>query len=667
MNKHPKALVMLFFTEMWERFSFYGMRALLILYLTKQLFEHILEPEKSNIAYGIYAAYGALVYATPFIGGLIADKFLGPKKAIVWGAILMAIGHFVMAIETEFWLYVALAFLILGNGFFKPNISSIVGELYDKGDIRRDGGFTIFYMGVNLGAFLSPLACGMLGELVGWEYGFGLAGLGMIAGLFIFQKNKDLLNVKEKLIITETGTEKHEVPANIGDPPHPDRLQKSLFFGINTETLIYAVSIISVGFIALLISNYEVMSYFLTPFAIAVILIIIIKAFVSEKVERERLFVILILLVFTTLFWAFFEQAGSSLTLFTYGNVDRSVFNFRVPTSLFQSVNPLFILILASPFTMLWLKLAEKKKEPNTPVKFGLGLLLLGLGFIVLGISPNFMQQTELLLNNETYRYIIIAATVPMTFLILSYMLQTMGELCLSPIGLSMVTRLASPKIVGMVLGAWFLSSAMAHHIGGVIAKTTSVKESSVDVMWKTIEDNYSKAIFYQDSIISPNKTEKPHDSIYQKEFSHTYKGLISNSLLKGFEVILIQGNTINSEEKGKSFNYAQILDSSFVAYEKLHISRIVKDSVAYKNLLTQAFKSGIDHMIEVGNIALNHAEKEGYIESNRESLSITSKHSLSNLLQFTGVFYTLGLIAVAASILLFLLAPGIKKMMHGA
>ena len=193
--EHPRGLMLLFFVEMWERFSFYGMRALLTLYLTLELFKNLQDPLKRSTAIGIYAAYGALVYATPFLGGLIADKFLGHKKSVIWGAILMALGHFVMAIESEFWLYIALAFLIMGNGFFKPNISSMIGGLYKDNDARRDGGFTIFYMGINLGAFLAPLVCGTIGELYGWHWGFGIAGIGMVLGLilFVFQK-KMLLN-----------------------------------------------------------------------------------------------------------------------------------------------------------------------------------------------------------------------------------------------------------------------------------------------------------------------------------------------------------------------------------------------------------------------------------------------------------------------------------------
>ncbi|MBK8808420.1 MAG: peptide MFS transporter [Bacteroidales bacterium] len=468
--EHPKGLMMLFFVEMWERFSFYGMRALLTLYLTLELFKNLQDPLKKSTAIGIYAAYGALVYATPFIGGLIADKFLGHKKSVILGAVLMAVGHFVMAIETQFWLYIALAFLIMGNGFFKPNISSMIGGLYKDNDSRRDGGFTIFYMGINLGAFLAPLICGTIGEIYGWKYGFGIAGIGMMLGLLIFMRGK-------KSIL------------NNGDVPNIQRLKKKILNIIPLEYFIYFLSVVAVGFFALLVRYYELMSYVLLPFSIAVIVILLVIAIRSNKQERERMFVILILLFFTTLFWAFFEQAGSSLTLFAKENVDRFLFSKEIPASLFQSVNPLFILVLAPLFSMIWISMAKIKKEPSTPLKFMIGVFLLGIGFLILAYSPYSITFTALNIGQDDSAVIIKAATVPMMFLVLSYLLQTMGELCLSPIGLSMVTKLASKKIVAMVMGAWFLSSALAHHLGGAIANLTSESEQKnpVELVYETL------------------------------------------------------------------------------------------------------------------------------------------------------------------------------------
>ncbi len=448
-TKQPKELYLLFFAEMWERFSFYGMRALLTLYLTKQLFENLGDEEAKSTAYGIYAAYGALVYSTPFIGGIIADKLLGFKKSVMLGAVLMAVGHFVMAVENELFLYIALAFLIIGNGFFKPNISSMVGGMYEENDPRRDGGFTIFYMGINLGAMLAPLICGYIGEEFGWFWGFGLAGIGMVLGLIVFGAGKGRLGEN-------------------GDPPDPDALKKPIA-GIPAEYFVYIASFLSVGLFALLVKNYQLMTYVLTPFTIGVIGIIFVTAIRSEKIVRERLFVVLVLLFFSTLFWAFFEQAGSSITLFTDSNVDRG----SLKASLFQAVNPAFIILLAPLFSLMWLKLNKAGFEPSVPMKFALGVALLGAGFLVMGYSGSLatvgtVQQVE---GTETVTN--AAAVVPVFILIAGYFLHTTGELCMSPIGLSMVTKLAPKKIVAMVMGAWFLSSAMAHHIAGIIALLT--------------------------------------------------------------------------------------------------------------------------------------------------------------------------------------------------
>ena len=462
-NKQPKELYMLFFAEMWERFSFYGMRALLTLYLTLQLFEHLADPEKKAKAFGIYAAYGALVYATPFLGGIIADKLLGYKKAVMFGSVLMMIGHFVMAIETELFLYIALAFLIIGNGFFKPNVSSIVGGLYKKGDPRRDGGFTIFYMGINLGAALAPLICGYIGETFGWFWGFGLAGVGMLLGLIVFMKGQDGLG-------------------DNGAVPNVDLLGEKIA-GLSKEIWVYVGGTLAVAPFALLVWKYELMSLILTPFVIGVLLFIFITALRSEKEEREKMFVILILLFFTTLFWAFFEQAGSSITLFTAENVNRDFFGLlEIPASIFQSVNPTFIIILGPLFASMWVKLNKAGKEPNTPLKFALGIFQLGAGFLVMVFGAQFVGVEGDM------------ALVPMIFLVIGYFLHTTGELCLSPVGLSMVTKLAPKRIGAMVMGAWFLSSALAHHIGGIIAMMTSGPSEGGEPGALAIEAGYVEA-----------------------------------------------------------------------------------------------------------------------------------------------------------------------------
>ena len=560
--KQPRALIVLFFTEMWERFSYYGMRALLVLYLIQQLFQN-LETSKT-VAYGIFAAYGSLVYASPFIGGLIADKFLGHRKAVIWGAIMMAVGHFLMAIENEMFLYLALSFLIVGNGFFKPNMPIILSGLYEENDPRRDGGFTIYYMSVNLGAFFSPILCGIVGETYGWHYGFTIAGIGMLAGLFIFLKFGHIIDYHES-INKETGEKTLEYRP-LGTIPDKGSLAQK-FCGLSKEIWIYTLCVLSTFGIAMLVKHYEIMSYIIFPLSLSILGLIFIIALRSEKVERDRLFVILILLLFITLFWTFFEQAGSSLTLFASENVNRNFFGSVIPASLFQSVNPMFILIFASPLSVLWMTLANKKKEPSTPIKFSIGILLLSIGFLILGLAPRFISF-ETIAENDT---ILKIAAVPAILLVLSYLFQTLGELCLSPIGLSMVSRLAPTKIVGMVIGAWYLSSSLAFQIGGWIANLTT-DESSYEIT-------------------------ETNDS--QEDFSD-------------------------------AISYTKVLETSSAQ---------------------QALQTAID---------------KNYIsEETLQTISDEEKCSVVNLLRYTDVFVKVGLAALLASILLFLLSPMIHRMMH--
>ncbi|MFP4599190.1 MAG: peptide MFS transporter, partial [Persicimonas sp.] len=473
---HPIGLFVLFFTELWERFSFYGMRALLVLYMTKQLLF------TDEMSYGIYGAYGSLVYATPIIGGLLADRFLGFKRAIVFGSVLMVLGHFAMAfdqsslqwllgamaepagdnallieigassftLDTTWFLYAALALLILGNGFFKPNISSLVGRLYDDADAsaaKRDGGFTIFYMGINLGAFLAPLACGIVGETYGWHWGFGLAGVGMTLGLILFLGFERFLYGN-------------------GEPEKPEKLEKFVLPGVKLEHAIYMATFAAVPLVALVVTADGAMRAILLTLGIVVLIGMLVVAFCSEKVQRDRLFVILVLIFFSTTFWAFFEQAGSSLTLYAERNVNRFVFGWEVPASLFQSVNPAYIILLAPIFAWMWQRLQKAGLEPSTPVKFGLSLLQLSLGFVVLVWGASMADA---------------AGTVPMFFLMAGYLLHTTGELSMSPVGLSKVTQLAPKKIVGVVMGAWFLSSSFAHYIAAIFAKLAS-PDDGVDI-----------------------------------------------------------------------------------------------------------------------------------------------------------------------------------------
>lgn len=435
-DKHPRVLAYLFFAEAWERFSFYGMRALLVLYLTKAL----LFSDKA--AYAIYGSYTALVYATPVLGGLLADRLLGFRKAVVLGGLLMALGHFAMTVQNLQVFYFALGLLICGNGFFKPNISSIVGRLYADDDPRRDSAFTIFYMGINLGGLLSPLACGYLGERFGWHWGFGLAGLGMLLGLVVFLRAQPML-------------------AGIADPPPRPPGARVAIAGVSLESLVYLGALLAVFIAWQLVQRDALVGSLLILFGLLVsagLLVHLLR--LRDKVARDRLGVALLLTLVSVVFWSFFEQTGTSMSLFTDRNVDRTLFGTVIRTSQFQSVNALFILALAPVFSLLWLYLARRKHEPNTPLKFGLGILQLGLGFLVLYVGAVTSRAT---------------GVVPMFWLVLGYFLHSTGELCLSPIGLSMITKLSPRGITGIMMGTWFLASAFAQFAASSIAQLTGI------------------------------------------------------------------------------------------------------------------------------------------------------------------------------------------------
>ncbi|MBO0699984.1 MAG: MFS transporter, partial [Zavarzinella sp.] len=371
-RQHPRVLFFLFMVELWERFSYYGMRAFLILYLTREAIKGGFGFEKP-IAYGIYGAFTALVYLTPLAGGYLADKFLGSRKAITWGAILMALGQFVLFLSHDrttgeaqndgILLYVGLGVLALGNGFFKPNISSMIGRFYRQGDPRRDGAFTIFYMGINIGAFLAPLTCGTVAELEGWGYGFLLAGIGMLTGLTIFRITARLGLLEDK-----------------ADPPQAEPVQVR---GLPVDWVIYVATFAAVPLACLLIYRNVVMDYLLAGIGLSVIIYILALSFQYPVEERQRLWVLTLLLFFTAVFWTFFELAGSALNVFTDNNVEKTLFGITLTTSNFQAVNALFIMIFAPVFSFMWVYLAKRNLEPSAPVKFALALFLIGAGFFV--------------------------------------------------------------------------------------------------------------------------------------------------------------------------------------------------------------------------------------------------------------------------------------------
>ncbi|CAI8382619.1 MAG: Dipeptide and tripeptide permease A [Porticoccaceae bacterium UBA1117] len=508
---HPRGLVILFLTEMWERFSYYGMRGLLVVYLTQHF---LFSDERSSLLYG---AYTALVYVMTIIGGSLADRYLGARKAVTFGAILLTLGHFgmtfegsgskqlldyqdtqyqitldarggdakqmiiselgtsyvtftetdmlitepetvglpaviprdqfTMSVETEegylTMLYLSLALLIAGVGFLKANISTIVGSLYGFGDSRRDSGFTIFYMGINMGAFLASIFCGYLGIVHGWKYGFGLAGIGMLVGLVVFLSCQSWLEGK-------------------AEPPSVEKLKEKVFLFINVEWMCYLVGLAIIAVSMLLVMNEELVGGILGP--IGIIMLVGMVSYSLTKLhgdERSRMLAAIYFILAQIPFWALFEQAGSSLNLLTARLVDRTIFGWSVPGPVFQSLNAGYIFIFAPLVAWLWIWLAKRDLNPSTPVKFALGVAMAGLGFLALVAGMKGSGDVGL---------------TPVLFIFLIYWIHTMGELMVSPVGLSAVTKLAPARIVGMTMGAWFLYSGLSNFLAGIIARTTGAE-----------------------------------------------------------------------------------------------------------------------------------------------------------------------------------------------
>jgi len=522
MRAHPRGLFVLFFAEMWERFSYYGMRGLLIFYLT----QHFLFDDKQ--AQGQYAAYTSLVYLLPLVGGLLADRFLGMRKAIAFGALLLVAGHGAMAIEgapatqvltyqgakyefvvhgradsrevklkvgegeygfganeaggLEFKgmpadapipavlakgsyelsvvkgpkiyqdiMFLALSFIIMGVGFLKPNISSIVGQLYPENDPRRDAGFTLYYYGINLGAFVAAIVCGRLGQEVGWWAGFGLAGIGMAAGWVVFMLGKPMLEGK-------------------GEPPNPEALAKPVFGPLNSEWLIYILGVAGVGVIWVLVQQNAYVGAMLGLGSVCVLgYLAWFMATKCTAVERSRMILALVLIAASVIFFVLFEQAGSSLNQFADRNTQLALPGGSAMTAAqTQSFNSGFILLFAPAFAALWAFLGRRNLDPSAPMKFSLALMQVGIGFLILVAGVKFADG---------------AYKVPLIFLAMAYMLHTTGELFLSPVGLSQMTKLSAPAVVSTIMAVWFLASSWAQYLGGMVANLTATETVAGQVL----------------------------------------------------------------------------------------------------------------------------------------------------------------------------------------
>jgi len=482
---HPAGLYLLFATEMWERFSYYGMRAILMLFMTKAL---LFDSEFSSELYGNFTG---LVYLTPLIGGYISDRYWGNRRSIFVGGIIMAIGQFLLFLSasslgtsiapTAFFL--GLLALIIGNGFFKPNISTLVNQLYAAGDKRVDGAFSIFYMGINLGAFFSPLICGTLAEKIDYRWGFFAAGVGMIIGVLVFEF------LKNKYIVAADGTPvggkpKHEVAEVVETKPKTAINFQRIFIWLIIYGALWALF--------LLVVKFNPVSTLIFATSIAASGFVITDPSLT-KIERNRIIVIYIIAFFVIFFWSAFEQAGASLTLFADQQTDRFLFGWEMPASYFQSVNPLAIIIFAPIFAILWAFLGKRNAEPASPIKQAIGLFLLAIGYLVIAFGVQGVEG---------------ASKTSMYWLLSMYLIHTLGELCLSPIGLSMVARLSPLRLASLLMGIWFMSNAMANDFAGMLSKLYPEKMVSYEQVI-SLEKEKSLELFKRDPKTKDIKTEE--------------------------------------------------------------------------------------------------------------------------------------------------------------
>jgi POT family proton-dependent oligopeptide transporter len=418
------------------------MKALLIAYMTTQL--NYDDPK----AYAILGSYAALVYTMPMFGGFIADNFIGYQRAIVFGGLLMTIGHLVLALPQEWSFFYGMAFIICGNGFFKPNISSLVGTLYKADDPRRDSGFSIFYMGINIGAALGGFLCAYVGTEINWHYGFGLAGIFMFIGLIVFLIGKKSLGQR-------------------GLPPDKEKIKRTTFLSMNPEVFIYGGTLLVVPLVVTLFHQYHVMDYIMFGLGVISLAYILFTGFKLELAARKKLFAALIMITFSILFWAIYEQNAGSMNLLAERNSQMFLFGIDLPElSVNNFLPPGWVILLTLLVAPLWPWLNKRGKEPGTPMKFAISFIFLGLGFYVFYLGCVANENTGI---------------IPLWPFLTGYMFIIFGELCISPIGLSMVTKLAPAKMVSLMMGIWFFASAIGEFLAGKIGSLMSVPQYILD------------------------------------------------------------------------------------------------------------------------------------------------------------------------------------------
>ncbi len=426
-GKYPKQLWYLFFSEMWERLCFYGMRGMLTFFMVDQL---LMKEDVANLQYG---ATQAFVYAFTFIGGLFADKILGYRKSLFWGGIMMIIGSAILAFDPHQFFFLGISFTVIGTGFFKPNISTMVGALYKNNDTRRDAGFSLFYSGINVGALLGGYACVYIGKSYSWNLAFGLAGIVMIISLVTFVFTQKSLSTIGLSPLSEVEKSKRKI----------------------YEYLTYAGTIVAIPLIMTLVSNPQYTDIFMYTIGPLTLLYLFYEMRNFSFQENKKLIAALVFIVFSVLFWAFFEQSGGSLSLFAANNLDNKILGVQFdPNGVNNASNSLFVIIFAPIVGLLWLWLSKRKLEPNTVVKFGMGFLFLATAFYTF-YTTRFFANAEGMTSLEVFT--------------MAYLIITFGELCLSPIGLSIMTKLSPIKLQGVMMGMWFLASAYGQYVAGIL------------------------------------------------------------------------------------------------------------------------------------------------------------------------------------------------------
>ena len=644
---HPKGLYVLFATEFWERFSYYGMRAIFALYMLKMLFNGD-KGESSNI----YGTYTGLVYLTPLIGGYVADRFWGNRKSIFVGGFLMAIGQFFMFLSATFahnsdkglaitLMWTGLGFLIFGNGFFKPNISTMVGQLYKDGDNRKDGAYTIFYMGINAGAFLAPFVCGYLGENIDFKWGFLSAGIGMIIGLitFYFTKDKYLLSPEGKPL--GTGPNKamtnHSVEANEGAGIETAGLEttkpKESSFSTQQYIILLGgiVAVFSTLHFAFGVDIWGSLIYGMT--LVAPFVVITDKSL--TKIEKDKLWVIIIIMMFVIFFWMCFEQAGASLTFFADEQTNRTIFGWKMPASYFQSFNAGFIIILAPILSAMWTGLSKKGIDVAAPYKQAIGLGFLALGFLFIAFGSKAIP----------------VAGASIIFLTGLYFLHTIGELFLSPIGLSMVNKLTPLRFTSLMMGVWFLAIATGNKLAGTMsslypeeqnvsaefsAKNITLNSTAVD--WNTVAytNTVNTSNTWEPILVKKNDKSKEPDSLTGIKINTSVAPLNYDTV----KVKRIIPGKMGDEEIQKIARYGD-KEPKFI----FGIGTNPHEYYLLKNDMTAR-----------QNITL---EKWNTDPAKPKFLGIVIKDLYTYFMLFVGL-------AGAAAVILFLLSGLLKKRMHG-